>query len=389
MTPHCHRIGIDIRYLSHGLFGGVHTYVRRLVPALLHAAPHLQFVLYADRKAPLDWQPPDGTTIRWLPYSGAVSSVVNDLRLARHMAADQIDVAHHLANYGFAPRGGCSVVTVHDVLNLQPVREGLRGLGNVSGLRTTAMVSYLSMMSRAAVRRATWLITISEDARQQIAAAAKWPLDRLTPIPHGAPFTEAELPDDETCAEIMRTQGLAPGFILGDAIKNPAVIISAWRRLAPELKQAHPLVFFSRRAELIAELAEAAERREARVIIKPDTITVRALYRQAAVFAFPSWIEGFGLPLLEAMTARTPVIASNRGAIPEVAGDAAILCDAEDVDAFEAGLNRLLTDMAERERFVARGAARVKLYSWERAASETIAVYEQAFARYGSAGGAA
>jgi len=389
MTPRCRRVGIDIRYLSHGLFGGVHTYVRRLVPALLEAAPHLQFVLYADRKAPLDWEPPAGTTMRWLPWSNAVSSLVNDFTLARRMASDRIDVAHHLANYGFAPRGGCSVVTVHDVLNLQPVSEALRGFGNVSGLRTTAMVSYLSMMSRAAVRRATWLITISEDARRQIAAAAKWPLDRLTPIPHGAPFTAADLPDDASCAEILRTLDITPGFILGDAIKNPAVIVAAWRRLTPDLRRAHPLVFFSRRAELIAELAEAVQSGEARVIVRPETTTVRALYRRAAVFAFPSWIEGFGLPLLEAMTAGTPVIASNRGAIPEVAGDAAILCDAEDVDAFAAGLNRLLQNDVERQRLVARGSARVTLYTWERAASETIAVYEQAFARYATARGAA
>lgn len=385
----CRRVGIDIRYLSHGLFGGVHTYVRRLLPALMNAAPDLQFVLYADRKAPLDWTPPDGTTLRWLPWSNAVSSVVNDFTLARHMTADRIDVAHHLANYGFAPRGGCSVLTVHDVLNLQPVREGLRGFGNVSGLRTTAMVSYLSMMSRAAVRRATWLITVSEHARQQIAAAAKWPLEQLTPIAHGAPFTEAELPDDAMCAEILRSLALAPGFILGDAIKNPAVIVAAWRRLSPELRRAHPLVFFSRRAELIAELRDAAARGEARVIVRPDTTTVRALYRQASVFAFPSWIEGFGLPLLEAMTARTPVIASDRGAIPEVAGDAAIICDAEDVDAFASGLNRLLQDEGERQHLVERGAARAKLYTWERAASETVAVYEQAFARHVALHGAA
>ncbi|MFN7981981.1 MAG: hypothetical protein U0Q11_09000, partial [Vicinamibacterales bacterium] len=267
----CRRVGIDIRYLSHGLFGGVHTYVRRLLPALLNAAPDRQFVLYADRKAPLDWTPPDGTTLRWLPWSSAVSSLVNDFTLARHMAEDGIEVAHHLANYGFAPRGGCSVVTVHDVLNLQPVTVGLRGLGNVSGLRTTAMVSYLSMMSRAAVRRATWLITISEHARRQIGAAARWPLDRLTPIPHGAPFSEADLPDARTCAIILRTLDLVPGFILGDAIKNPAVIVAAWRRLAPELRRAHPLVFFSRRSELIAELGEAVQRGEARVIVRPDT----------------------------------------------------------------------------------------------------------------------
>ena len=67
----CRRVGIDIRYLSHGLFGGVHTYTRRLLPALLNTAPDRQFVLYADRKAPLDWTPR-----RHDPFAGCRGAVL-------------------------------------------------------------------------------------------------------------------------------------------------------------------------------------------------------------------------------------------------------------------------------------------------------------------------
>lgn len=388
MTAAVRRIGIDIRYLSHGLLGGVHTYVRNLVPALLRAARDLEFVLYADLKAPLDWEPPAGATLRLLPWRSEVSSLVNDVTLARQMAADRIDVAHHPANYGFAPRGGCSVVTIHDALNLQPVREGLRGFGNAPGIRTTVMVCYLSMMSRAAARKATWLITISDHARREITAAAPGLDARITVVPEGPPFSADDLPDAAMCANALRTLKLMPGFVLADAIKNPGVLIEGWRRLTPELRQAHPLVFFSRRMALLPVLETAVRQGEARVVFRPETTLLRAMYRSAGVFAFPSWIEGFGLPLLEAMTAGVPIIASDRGSIPEVAGDAAVLCDAEDAAGFARGLTRLLNDDDERARLIARGTARVAGFTWERTARETLDVYRHAYAQYSQRHGA-
>ena len=100
------RVGIDVRYLSHGLLGGVHTYVASLVPALLRAAPDDAFYLYADEKAPFELEAlPDNAQLRLLPYGSPLSSVANDLRLRDWMARDAVDVAHFPANYGFGPAG--------------------------------------------------------------------------------------------------------------------------------------------------------------------------------------------------------------------------------------------------------------------------------------------
>ena len=119
-------------------------------------------------------------------------------------------------------------------------------------------------------------------------------------------------------------------FILADAIKNPSVILRAWKKLSPELRSGRKIVFFSRRPDPPQDVSRAVEEGTAQVLFRPDRSDLIALYNMAEVFVFPSKIEGFGLPLLEAMTCGAPVIASNRGSIPEVAGNAAYLIDAED-----------------------------------------------------------
>jgi glycosyltransferase involved in cell wall biosynthesis len=98
----------------------------------------------------------------------------------------------------------------------------------------------------------------------------------------------------------------------------------------------------------------------------------------AAAFVFPSWIEGFGLPVLEAMAADTPVIASDRHAIPEVAGGAALLMDAEDDATLAAHLECVLTSTDEANRLRALGRARVAAFSWSRSAGMAIAAYRAA-----------
>jgi glycosyltransferase involved in cell wall biosynthesis len=104
-----------------------------------------------------------------------------------------------------------------------------------------------------------------------------------------------------------------------------------------------------------------------------------ALYRGARVLAFPSLSEGFGLPVLEAMARGVPVVCSNTGALPEVAGDAALLHDPLDVAGLAQSMRRLWSDEALHAEYARRGRRRAAEFSWQRAATETWGVYTCAF----------
>jgi glycosyltransferase involved in cell wall biosynthesis len=105
---------------------------------------------------------------------------------------------------------------------------------------------------------------------------------------------------------------------------------------------------------------------------------VAALYSGAQALVFPSLMEGFGLPVLEAMASGTPVIAANGSSLPEITGDAALLVDPYDVEALTEAIWRLAEDAGLRAALIARGQARSRQFSWERLARETVAIYRMA-----------
>lgn len=373
------RIGIDIRYLSHGLVGGVHTYVTHLVPALLDAAPHDQFVLYADRKQPLELTDlPANATVRYLPWRHAVSSVWNDWAgLARQMAADRLDIAHFPTNYGFGPRNACTVLTVHDAMTLMPLSHVFQSKGTRWSPRTTAMTVYLFACSHLALRGATMVLTVSEHARGEIARYGRFPAERIVAAHHAPTPDLRRVTDGNALAAARVRYGLTRPFVLADGLKNPDALLRAWRRLPTGLREGFEIVFFARREPLpLAREAEAAG--QCRVLLNIPRADLIALYSQATCFAFPSWLEGFGIPILEAMTCGAPVICADNSAMPEVAGGAALLCGAEDDAALAAHLERVLARPSEAERLRSLGFARAAAFSWRATAERTLETYRHA-----------
>jgi glycosyltransferase involved in cell wall biosynthesis len=372
------RVGIDVRYLSHGLVGGVHTYVTRLVPALFEVAATEQFVLYADAKAPLEIVPPPGVQVRTLPWRHAMSSVWNDETIGRRMAADGIDVAFFPANHGFGPRHGATVITLHDALNLLPLRHSLWVTGHRTTMRSRVTTIYLHQATVRAVRRATRLVASSAYTRGTIAEACARQVSDIDVVHLGAPPTLPVTADHGRA--VAAAHGIVTPYLLADGLKNPGVILRAMERLPLDRRRALTPVFFARHAEVLPVLATAAAAGHARLLVRPSAETLAALYAGAAAFLYPSWVEGFGIPLLEAMRYETPIIASNRGSIPEVAGPAAVYVDADDDAGLAAAIERLMADPHEAARLRAAGRARVTEFTWQRTARETLASLRRALA---------
>jgi glycosyltransferase involved in cell wall biosynthesis len=164
--------------------------------------------------------------------------------------------------------------------------------------------------------------------------------------------------------------------------KNLARLIEAYARLVERYHVEWDLVLAGKRGWLSEELYTTVQRQGIGERVHfPGYIPEEdapGLLRGAIFFAFPSLFEGFGLPVLEAQQMGVPVMCSNNSALPEVAGDAAILVDPTDVDAIADAMLRLSQDEALRQQLIARGYENVKRFSWEKAAQETLAVLEKA-----------
>lgn len=375
------RIGIDVRYLSHGLVGGVHTYVGGFVPALLELAAEQghQVYLYADTKRPFELEGRTGrATVRRLAWGGPRSSLYHDFFLWRPMARDRLDVAHFPANYGFGPPDARTVITLHDSLNLLPLRQSLRGRGSPRSPRSLALIAYLHACTRLALMRARLLLTVSEHAKREVTRMCSFDPERVRVVPHGVGAEVRRIENPALLDAVRRRYDLPPAFVLADALKNPGVLVEAWRLLPKDLRAARKIVFFSRRPDPLGVVGQAVAAGEACLLTRPPRADLIALYSLAEVFVFPSWIEGFGIPLLEAMACGAPVIASDRGAIPEVAGGAALLADAEDAAGLAHHLARALGQPDEARLLRERGYARAAQFSWPDCARRIMDTYQAA-----------
>ena len=167
--------------------------------------------------------------------------------------------------------------------------------------------------------------------------------------------------------------------------KNLLRLIEAFARLTRQQNIGWDLVLVGRWGWLSEEYEKhvAANGLTGRVHFPgylPDA-AVAALMKKALFFTFPSLFEGFGLPVLEAHTTGVAVMCAKNSALPEIAGDAALLVDPENVDEIAAAMLRLSRDEALRQELIAKGYENVKRFSWEKAARETLEVLEEAAAK--------
>jgi glycosyltransferase involved in cell wall biosynthesis len=247
-----------------------------------------------------------------------------------------------------------------------------------------ARMVYIRQVLPFLVRRMTHVITISESTRRDLLEHARVPEERVTVIPlavDAAVYTPRG--KEEAIARIGPKYGIRGAYILYSSRiehpgKNHARLIRAFDQLKAREGLPHQLVFAGRdwdRADEVHRMAEqAACARDILFTGFVDAADIPYLYNGADAFVFPSLYEGFGLPLLEAMSSGAPVACSNLSSLPEVAGDAALLFDPYDEEAIGEALRRLLTDEALRAGCIRQGLARSRLFTWEATARRTLDV---------------
>ncbi len=162
--------------------------------------------------------------------------------------------------------------------------------------------------------------------------------------------------------------------------KNVITLINAFNYLKQRYKIEHNLILIGQKGWQYKPIFQAiASSSWFDCIHHLDYLSdelVALFYAKADVFVYPSYYEGFGLPVLEAMTLGAPVVTSNTSSLPEVAGDAAILVDPKDVISLAEAILRVVSDRNLRNELIIKGKAQAKLYSWERTAKETLNAYK-------------
>ncbi len=225
--------------------------------------------------------------------------------------------------------------------------------------------------ARQAAERSDAIIAVSEFTAQQVASLLNVERSRIFVVPHGV---RSHPRDPKATLPTKRNIVLFVGAI--QKRKNIARLVQAFEALPADWR----LVLAGSNEGYAASDAHAAieaspRRASIDVLGYVSETQLEDLYQQARIFAFPSLDEGFGIPVLEAMARGVPVITSNTSAMPEVAGDAALLVDPFELDQIAAALRQLAADQDLAQSLITRGTQRVAQFSWDRAVKQTWDVY--------------
>ena len=333
-----------------------------------HAAEHP--LLLIDRYGAFDdLSGHEGVTFHRAPAVGrALRFGWEQVRLPAVVRAWGADVLHGLHHALPLRRAApAAVVTVHDVtFDLLPRRY------------TLARRWYMRLITRMGLLRTDRVIVPSGWVRDELVRRYRVPRERIHVVPLAAPPWMVRITDEAQLLRVHARYHLPERFLLSVGTLEPGKNRQTLFRAVVELRRrglSLPLVVVGGRGWLEGDAPPDELGDAARYLGYVPNTDLPALYSLAEAFVFPSLLEGFGLPPLEALACGTPVVSSNRPAMTEVLGDAALYANPRNPGAWADALEKVLTDRALAERLGTAGPSHARRFSWERAAEQTLAVY--------------
>ena len=346
--------------------GGISRYIARLGVSLFAMGANVEVVAPIHRNLHL-------LEARGLPAYGwfraqplfhpRIERVVNRTLESRAMSRRAADVFHPTFYWPtISPKAAARVLTVHDMIHER--------------FRHWHPSNVLLEQKANAVRAADHIICISEHTRRDLCELLNVPMEATTVVYHGGAMmpipATVKLPDEPYLLFVGQRH----------RHKNFSVILDAYGEM-PALRSELSLVLFGGRPPSADEWAHARRcgLNPSRIIhVTGDDATLAAYYARAQALIYPSLYEGFGMPLLEAMSLACPIITSNSSCMPEIAGSAALYFDPESAP----DLARRIVEVMEpelRRRLVGAGRHREREFSWDRCAAETLNVYSRVLDR--------
>ena len=358
----------------HGLFksGGIARYTRGLISALAEISATEKFILFYNRfrEQGIAWKPKsESCRIHQLYFPRRLLEKmwhsVNWPRIESFCG--KIDLFHGLHFILPPVRNARRVLTVHDLTYLKFPdyfsNQGLNQCGYQKELPTS-------------IAHADAVIAVSQKTREDLIEILNIPQEKVRVIHEGVDLQFFNHVKGKNAAAVRALYDLyAPYivFLVGtpEPRKNLIKTVTAVRRAAPQLM----LVLIGPQKDL-KSLLNGNYRNIKLTGIVPDA-HLPALLSGAQISIYPSLYEGFGLPVLESMACGVPVITSRKGALPEVAGDAALLVDPQDVSSIAGAISELINDDVLQNRLKAAGKKRVAQFTWQKAAAATLSLYRE------------
>ncbi len=374
---------------------GYGRFTRELVSAMVARHPEHRFVLVVDRHTARDCSFPAGAetvvvdTVTQPTKAAAADgsrSLQDVWRMSRALASGRFDVVLFPTRYTFVPllRRTPAVLTIHDATDVKQPQL----------LFPTWRSRLLwRMKSQLAIRRADRIVTVSNDARRQIAAAFDLDEAAIAVVSEGPDagfyprFADADVQHlraryalPPAANLILYVGGISPHKNL-DALLRAAAIVrkdepDGWHVVLVGDYQGDSFLGCHRELTALVRSLGLDQRVTFTGFVPDDDLAL--LYNAATMLALPSKGEGFGLPVVEAMASGLPVIASDRNSLPEVLGGAGLLFDPESEQALAACMLRLLREPDLRADLRARGLVRAGAYTWSAGADTMVRVLAEA-----------
>jgi glycosyltransferase involved in cell wall biosynthesis len=369
------RVGLNLLYLVPGEVGGSEIYARELIAALASERPEWEFVVFCGREAAVDlpddsWQ--ENVRVHGLPFNARnkPARLAWELfRLPGVAKNEGIELMHSLGQT--TPMWGCGtrVVSILDLI-----------YHHYPATFPKAARLGLELVIPRGARRADRVVAISAATADDLSASYGIDRGKIDVTLLGAGFAAPAIVASRP--ELAERIGLPDGeFALsvasGHEHKNIPRLLEAFAKL-----DGRQLVVVGRSGLEDEQLVTRARQLGVadRVLFTGwiDESALEGLYREATLFVYPTLMEGFGLPVLEAMHRGVPVACSDTSSLPEVAGDAALTFDPSSTQEIGEAIERLFTDEPMRADLRERGLARAAEFTWKRCAEETLASYAKA-----------
>jgi len=352
------RVGFDARWYNQS---GVGSYIAGLLPALVRAGCEL--VVYVDPRNPVPGL--DRLSLQSVPVSSRKYSPLATLEFRRREELDKLDLFH--CPFYAAPLMRCPVVvTIHDLIPfLFPIYFWPK--------QKMVQAGY-----RAAAKRAAHLIADSHCTATDLEEILGVTPDRISIVYLAADRNVFHPSGGENEEMLLRERhSITKPFVLVSSArnwrtKNLGSSLLALEIVRKEVGITFQTVMYGYTPSAKFKIDDSLNVRHVGFI---DSQDLAALFRHAGAFLMPSLYEGFGLPLIEAMSCGCPVIASNRGSLPEIAGGGAQCFDPFDIKGMAKALCALLRSPEELQQKRSVALRRAADFSWDKAAQETISVY--------------